>query len=93
MNLADVAARLGVVGAPRDLGYRLDGVLGGPPAVELDVVASREAEVNDVRTLRAEFDEHGERFKPWRLACQDCSALNRAVATIPRRSSLCPSSW
>ena len=49
------------------------GGTGGSPAdspAGKDKLASGE---DDVRTLSVEWDEHGERFKPWRTVCREMS--------------------
>ena len=49
------------------------GGTGGSPADSPAGKGKLPSGEDDVRTLSVEWDEHGERFKPWRTACREMS--------------------
>ena len=49
------------------------GGTGGSPADSPAGKGKHPSGEDDVRTLSVEWDEHGERFKPWRTACREMS--------------------
>jgi hypothetical protein len=49
------------------------GGTGGSPAYSPSGKDKPPSGEDDVRTLSVEWDEHGERFKPWRTACREMS--------------------